>query len=35
MYGCIIWEFYIVGGVEWLAPTWALAWVNSLQYCTR
>jgi len=35
MYLCIIWEFYIMGGLEWLAPESVLYWVQSFQFCVR
>ena len=35
MYGCIIWEFYIMGAVEWLLPTQAEQWIENLEFCVR
>ena len=35
MYGCIIWEFYIMGAAEWTLPTATQAWIENLQFCLR
>ena len=35
MYGCIIWEFYIMGAVEWLFPAQVEQWIENLQFCVR
>ena len=35
MYLCIIWEFYILGGAEWLAPESSLAFLSDLRLCDR
>ena len=35
MYGCIIWEFYIMGAAEWVLPTAMEKWIEDLQFCLR
>jgi len=35
LYSCIVWEFYVLGAVEYLAPRTVVRWVGSFNICVR
>ena len=35
LYTCIVWEFYVMGAIEILAPSSLVSWVTSLDICQR
>jgi hypothetical protein len=35
LYACIVWEFYIMGAIEIMAPTCFVNWVSSCNICSR
>ena len=35
MYLCIIWEFYILGGAEWLPPSTLAPALARITWCDR